>query len=167
MLAQIFLGAGGGRVLHIFGSVDGDGSGRINLEEFSQCVGQLCTVEDGDMQILFDVVDRDGDGLIDYEEFVTFLAGPRAAKKIMGAGLYNRKKEAEALPEIVQKSSALLRANPIKPNAKAEQLRSYQRQNVIQQASSSTMHSLIPNFANCGKRRKAFTTWLQQNSVKI
>lgn len=62
----------------IFDKYDDDGSGELDLEEFTKCVRNECgldkeTTTDEDVQELFGIVDTDQSGAIDAEELQTFL----------------------------------------------------------------------------------------------
>ena len=63
---------------YIFDKYDDDGSGELDVEEFTQCVRQECglTVEkasDAEVAELFGIVDTDESGAIDAAELRTFL----------------------------------------------------------------------------------------------
>ncbi len=62
----------------IFDKYDDDGSGELDLEEFTECVRNECgldkeTTTDEDVEELFGIVDTDQSGAIDAEELRTFL----------------------------------------------------------------------------------------------
>ena len=63
----------------LFAEYDADGSGEIDLEEFTQAIrSPMCGINqqvlsDRDLRKMFKAVDADGSGAIDVDEFVTFV----------------------------------------------------------------------------------------------
>lgn len=52
---------------------DGNGDGRISLDEFKNMLDELeAYVDDGDARIGFAAIDTDRDGAIDFDEFVAW-----------------------------------------------------------------------------------------------